>query len=149
MKFVVRYFSSLLPREHGETGELPHWVDYSIHPASKLGLHNALLAVFDRVEILQAHGGIHDCAVFVVDDGHTEKLSREMANDLFKILPRGEVKWLDIKHFLLPDQPVPPPPATPSLEAVEPAAIQLPLFEHIHTPYDDLESPPHALDIDI
>jgi hypothetical protein len=57
------------------------------------------------------------------------------------------VKWLDIKEFLLPSPPeqgaAPPEPAVP------PDAEQLPLFPHMHTPYDDLEQTPHAIDLDI
>lgn len=147
MKFVVRYCSSLLPRAAGDDGEHPRWLDYSVHPASKLGLHNALLAVYDRLEILEAHGGQFECAVFVEEGGSSEKLSGEMANNLFAALPRGEVKWLDIKQFLLPAEPG-TLPTTAEPEA-SPAAVQLPLFEHTHTPYDDLDARPHLLDINI
>jgi hypothetical protein len=28
-------------------------------------------------------------------------------------------------------------------------AEQLPLFPHVHTPYDDEAEPPHAIDLDI
>lgn len=153
MKFIVRYWSSLLPKAPGEIGEPPHWVDYSVHPASKLGLHNALLAVYDRLEILEAHGGQFECAVFVLEDGQAEKLSRDMSNNLFASLPRGEVKWLDIKQFLLPVAPETPatPANTPATTQPEsaPPVVQLTLFEHTHTPYDDLDTPTHLLDINI
>ena len=145
MKFVVRYWSSRLPEHHEPDGSL-HWIDYSVHPASKLGLHNALLTVHDRLEILQAHGGNFDCAVFVVEEGHTEPLSQKNANSLFATLPRGEVKWLDIREFLLPTHPE---PDTASDKSPSPVAQQLPLFEHVHTPYDDLEIRPHSLDVDV
>lgn len=142
MRFVVRYWSSLLPDEYRETDGRHRWVDYSIHPASKLGLHNALLAEHDRKEILAAHGGRFGCAVFVVEGGNAEELSSEAAGRLFAALPRGEVKWLDIRRFLLPARP----------DEAEPAARcgakQLPLFEHVHTPYDDLGVAPHSLDVD-
>lgn len=147
MKFAVRYWSSRLPKAPGETGGQPQWVEYSVHPASKLGLHSALLAVYDRLEILQAHGGQYECAVFVTEDGHGEKLSREMADNLFRHLPRGEVKWPDIERFLLPAQPGAPVPGR--APETRPPGGQLALFDHIHTPYDDLEMPPHMLDIDI
>lgn len=143
MKFIVRYWSTLLPKEYcGEDGK-PRWLDYSTHPASKLGLHNALLAVHDRIEILEVHGGLFECAVFLEHGDKLEKLSHEAANSMFGTLPPGAVKWLDIGNFLLP----PPPLAAPSDEQDE--AQQLPLFGHIHTPYDDDDSPPHAFDIDI
>jgi hypothetical protein len=148
MKFAVRYWSSLLPKTPGSAEEHPDWIDYSFHPASKLGLHNALMAVYDRLEILRAHGGQYECAVFVLEDGRSEKLSGEMANRLFAALPRGEVKWLDIKQFLLPPQPEAPQPTLPPVTS-PPPAVQLTLVEHTHTGYDDLETPPHQLDIDI
>jgi len=147
MKFIVRYWSSRLPVEYRGSEGQPRWLDYSVHPASKLGLHNALLAVHDRLEILQAHGGSFDCAVFVVDGENAERLAQEAANRLFASLPRGEVKWLDIGRCLLPPQPAAPPSALAS--AAPPAAQQLPLFAHTHTPYDDLEATPHAFDLDI
>lgn len=146
IKFVVRYWSSLLPDAYRGGDGTQRWVDYSVHPASKLGLHNAMLAVHDRLEILEAHGGEFDCAVFVVEDEHTEKLSQENANELFSALPRGEVKWLDIHEFVLPQNPEEPAAAETSVEP--PVSEQLPLFGHVHTPYDDLDIPPHILDVD-
>lgn len=148
MKFTVRYWSSLLPDEYRKKDGSHCWQDYSIHPASKIGLHSAMLAVHDRCEILQAHGGQFECALFASTDGGHEKLSPEAANRLFSSLPDGEVKWLDIRACLLPgrfarrasDRPA------ENLAQVE----QLPLFAHTHTGYDDLEqAPSHAIDIDI
>ncbi len=105
MKFIVRHWFSLFPDDCRKMDGLPRWVDYSVHPPSKLGLHNALLAVHDRVEILQAHGGRSGCEVVVVEGEQAEKLSQEDANALFSRLPRGEVKWLDIHDFILPAHP--------------------------------------------
>jgi hypothetical protein len=152
MKFAVRYWSSFLPKVSGEADEHPHWIDYSLHPASKLGLHNALLAVYDRLDILKAHGGQYECAIFVLENGASEQLSREMANRLFAALPRGEVQWLDIKPFLLPVKPEAPAATTPprTLPPEIPAPTEQPLpIEHTHTAYDDLDLPPHQLDIDV
>ena len=106
MKFVVRYWSSLLPNDFLERRNEPRWVDYSIHPASKIGLHNAMLAVHDRCEIMQVHGCRFECAVFVVESDISERLSQETANSLFASLPSGDVKWLDSKDFLLPVPPI-------------------------------------------
>jgi hypothetical protein len=144
MKFTVRYWSSLLPAGYRERRDERRWLDYSVHPASKLGLHNAMLAVHDRSEILEAHGCQFECAVFVTEGKSVERLSQETANALFASLPRGEVKWLDIKEFLLPSPPV----QVPAEESVA-EAEQLPLFPHVHTPYDDIANPPHAIDVDI
>jgi len=145
MKFIVRYWSSLLPDDFRESDGSPRWVDYSVHPASKLGLHNALLAVHDRIEILAAHGGQFGCDVFVADGELTEMLSQEVAYSLFSTLPRGEVKWLDIHDFLLPEHDVNSSQAEFNVSEAE----QLPLFEHGHTPYDELEIKLHVLDVDV
>ena len=147
MKFVVRSWSSLLPDAYREADGSPRWVDYSVHPASKLGLHNAMLAVHDREEILQAHGGEFGCAVFVVEGENTEQLSQQSANDLFSALPRGEVKWLDIHDFLLPLHPE--ELASSDSDTKAPVAEQLSLFGHTHTPYDDLDITTHSLDVDV
>ena len=146
MNFTVRYWSSLLPKDYRERRGTPRWLDYSVHPASKLGLHNAMLAVHDRSEILQAHGCQFECAVFVVDGESVEKLSPEAADGLFAALPRGEVKWLEIREFLLPA----PPEQPPAVKAADtaPRGEQLPLFVHTHTPYDDLDETRHVIDID-
>lgn len=152
MKFVVRYWSSLLPDEYISARDCPvagschYWVDYSIHPPSKLGLHNALLAVHDRNEVLALHGGRFECAVFVVEGDESERLSASAAEALFALLPRGEVKWLTIHDFLLP-HPSANPPADSA--AGKPAGAQLALFGHGHTPYDDLDEKPHSLDVDV
>ena len=160
MQFTVRYWSSLLPNTQRERRGTHRWLDYSVHPASKLGLHNAMLAVHDRSEILQAHGCRFECAVFVVgevvgDDvgelsgeAHAERLSPETANALFAALPSGEVKWLAIREFLLPSPPA-QSPVDVALQA-EPLPEQLPLFVHVHTPYDDLndvDDTVHTIDL--
>ena len=144
MKFIVRYWSSLIPDGFRHADGAPGWVDYSVHPASKLGLHNAMLAVHDRMEILRAHGGQFECDVFVVNGEHSERLLPEVANALFARLPRGDVKWLDINEFLLPERGADLSQAEVSVSPVG----QLPLFEPVHTPYDELEIKPHSLDVD-
>lgn len=147
MKFAVRYWSSFLPDNFRESDGSHRWVDYSVHPASKLGLHNAMLTAHDRLEILRAHGGQYECAVFVVDDDGAEKLSEETANAMFAALPRGEVKWLDIFDFLLPARV-----GSLSLSGQnggEQNSQQLALFDHVHTPYDDLDEKPHGVDVDV
>ena len=152
MQFTVRYWSSLLPNTQRERRGTHRWLDYSVHPASKLGLHNAMLAMHDRSEILQAHGCQFECAVFVVGEGvgdvvgnaQAERLSPETANALFAALPSGELKWLAIREFLLPARPVEtfaeiaPEAAAPTAKISESMPEQLPLFAHVHTPYDDL-----------
>jgi hypothetical protein len=161
MKFAVRYWSSLLPKVPGEVDEHPHWIDYSLHPASKLGLNCALLAVFDRLHILKAHGGQYDCTIFVLENGGSRQLYYKKTEDMhsnkkmYSSLPKGEIQMLDIKPFLLPVKPevpaaVPIPPATIPQSTSPPEKSPPPnVFEHTHTPYDDLDPPRHLLDIDI
>lgn len=135
--FAVRYRTQLV-------GEGVPWLEYSLHPASKLGLHNALLAEHDRIEILEARGGWFECGVFVVRHGHAEALTQEGAERLFAVLPHGNVKWIDLCRCLLPPlSELSPPPAAAA------SAPQLPLFAHTHTLYDEQEEMParHALDV--
>lgn len=136
--FAVRYRS-----EEIDGGEA--WLDYSQHPPTKLGLHNALLAEHDRIEILAARGRWFECGVFVLRHGCAEPLTQDGAEHLFAVLPPGEVKWLDLCHCLLP----PLPETLPNTRPAVPPADQLPLFPHTHTPYDELDAHPstHALDV--
>jgi len=145
MQFVVRYWSAHLPDEHREVDGTPRLVDYSTHPPSKLGLHNALLSLHDRIEILEAHGGRYECKVFVVDGDSVQMLTPEMATELFYRLPDGEVKWTYIRQFLLPLERHSPHPV-----AEEPPSHerQLQLFEYTHVPGDDVVAS-HHLDIDV
>lgn len=130
MQFAVRYWSSLLPDHHRADGE-PHWIDYSVHPATKLGLHNALLTLHDRRQVLEGHGGRYDCAVFYVEAGEEQMLTQDDAERLFGQLPHGEIRGADIREFLLP--------APPAVEqSALPPDTQLSLFEPQHSPYDEL-----------
>ena len=141
MKLAVRYWSSLLPDYRLPNGE-PRWVDYSLHPATKLGLHNALLTLQDRREILERHGCIYGCAVYIQEGEGEEMLDQKAAELLFVSLPHGEVKWLDVRNFLLePRTRV----EAPTREA-PPQAQQLSLFEHPHTPYDEITEEHHDFD---
>lgn len=144
MRFVVRYWSSLLPREFRRADGSPRLVDYSIHPPTRLGLHNALLTHHDRVEILEAQGGEFRCEVFVVEGIHTDVLTQESAISLFNRLPHGEVKWTTIREFLLPQNQVIERPAVAKEVLHE---RQLHLFESAQAPYDDKVTP-HSLDVD-
>ena len=143
MKFAVRYWSSLLPDYRLPNGE-PHWVDYSLHPATKLGLHNALLSLHDRREVLERHGGIYECAVYIQENGREKMLDQKAAERLFVSLPHGEVKWLDIRNFLLSPRPG---TKAPDREKGAPTQ-QLSLFEHTHTPYDEVAPEHHDFETD-
>lgn len=134
--FAVRYRTEAV-------GDGVPWLDYSLHPASKLGLHNALLAEHDRIEVLEARGGWFECGVFIVRHGIAEPLSEAGAERLFATLPHGNVKWIDLCRCLLP--PLVAMPESGAAAAVE----QMPLFEHTHTLYDDQAEPKghHVLDV--
>ena len=125
-------------------------VDYSVHPPTRIGLHNAMLSQNDRMEILEAHGGQYQCDVYVVEGVHAHILTQEMAIDLFNALPHGEVKWTTIREFLLPknnDAERPTPAPVPAEEVTH--ERQLHLFEGGHTPYEDKDTVTiHHLDID-
>lgn len=104
MQFVVRYWSPRLPDSYRDENGEPVPVDYSTHPPTKLGLHNALLAHHDRVEILESFDDDYLCEVYVVEGKRAQILTQEMAIRLFSQLPPGEVRWTEIRDFLLPQQ---------------------------------------------
>lgn len=142
MQFIVRYWSSVLPTEFRKADGAPRLVDYSIHPPTRLGLHNAMLSHHDRVEILKAHGGKYECEVYVVENVNSYVLTQEIAVGLFNTLPHGEVKWTTIRECLLPQ----------NKEARHPAIVekisheqQLHLFEYAYDSKDDISS--HHFDI--
>ncbi|OIQ89739.1 hypothetical protein GALL_283550 [mine drainage metagenome] len=148
MQFVVRYWSPLLPLEHREVDGTPRLVDYSTHPPSKMGLHNALLSQHDRIEILRSHGGSYQCEVFVVEGSSARALTREAAMALFRSLPHGEVRWTDIGEFLLPERRLMPHPvAIPVAMEDTAAGRQFQLFEYSREAYAEIMAP-HELDTD-
>ncbi len=144
MQFVVRYWSPSLPEEYREADGTPRLVDYSTHPASRLGLHNALLSQHDRIEILAAHGGDYACEVYVVEGDGDQLLTHQMALELFHSLSDGELRWTDIREFLLPQARRVPSPTMANIYNHE---RQLQLFEYTHDPYATNNSA-HQLDID-
>lgn len=116
-------------------------LDYSVHPPTRLGLHNAMLTRNDRVEILEAYGGEFECEVFVIEGMNSHPLTQELAVRLFHALPSGEVKWLTIREFLWPPGPPPELPESPAQSQQLAAAqisheTQLHLFEYTH-PQDE------------
>jgi len=143
MQFIVRYWSSLLPNEFRNTDGSPRLADYSIHPPTRLGLHNAMLSHHDRVEILKAHGGEYECEVYVVEGVNSHVLTQELANSLFNTLPNGEVKWTTICKCLLPQKQE---AQRPGITGEVSHDQQLRLFEYTHQPGDDASS--HHFDID-
>ena len=145
MKFAVRYWSSLFPKEARQPKGMKPWVIYSLHPPSKLGLHSAMLSMHDRLEILAAHGGEFVCALFVLEDEKIEPLPPELVDTLFSVLPKRELTWAEFESYLHPS-PIKEPESVPFIPP--PAPEPLPTIAHTHTLYDDLEPTPHILDVD-
>ena len=143
MQFIVRYWSSLLPMEYCKADGSPRLVDYSIHPPTRLGLHNAMLSHHDRIEILKAHGGQYECEVYVVEVINSYVLTQKLAISLFNTLPNGEVKWITIRECLLPQKEEVPHAAITGKISHE---QQLHLFEYTHESIGDTS--PHHFDID-
>src|SRR3989338_4398264 len=137
MQFIVRYWSSFLPNEFRNTDGSPRLADYSIHPPTRLGLHNAMLSHHDRVEILKAHGGEYECEVYVVEGVNSHVLTQELANSLFNTLPNGEVKWTTICKCLLPQKQE---AQRPGITGEVSHDQQLHLFEYTHQPGNDASS---------
>ena len=149
MQFIVRYWSSLLPIEFRKADDSPRLVDYSIHPSTRIGLHNAMLSHHDRVEILKAYGGKYECEVYVVEGTNSYVLTQEHAISLFNTLPNGEVKWIAIRKCLLPQNQVIKYPSEvhyPSITGPISHDQQLHLFEYTHVSNDN--TPSHHFDID-
>ena len=143
MRFIVRYWSSVLPMEFRKADGSPRLIDYSVHPPTRLGLHNAMLSHHDRVEILKAHGGKYECEVYVVEGINSHVLTQEVAIGLFNTLPHGEVKWITICECLLPqNQEVHHPAIAEKISHDQ----QLHLFEYTHQPDNDTSS--YHFDID-
>jgi len=150
MQFIVRYWSSILPMEFRNADGSPRLLDYSVHPPTRLGLHNSMLSRHDRVEILAAHGGHYECEVYVVDGINAHVLTQELAISLFNTLPNGEVKWVTIREFLLPqnqDVQYSPEAHHPAIAKELSHDQQLHLFEYIHE--SDGTTSTHHFDIDV
>ncbi len=133
----------MLPREFRKADGSLRLLDYSAHPPTRLGLHNAMLTRHDRVEILESYGGYFECEVYVVDGMNSQVLTEALAVSLFNALPSGEVKWTTIREFMHPQNQAEHSSAIAEQISHE---QQLHLFEYVHASDDD--SPPHHLDID-
>lgn len=144
MQFIVRYWSSLLPADFRKVDGSPRLADYSIHPPTRLGLHNAMLSYHDRMEILSAYGEQYECEVYVVEGINSYVLTQELAISLFETLPNGEVKWTTIREFLLPQNDAAHYSASHGESLHD---QQLHMFEY--TQESDEDVPTHHFDIDV
>lgn len=97
-----------------------------------------MLARNDRVEILETYGGSFQCEVYVVEGANSYVLTQDMAIRLFNTLPSGEVKWITIREFMLPN--------SQSVHGHLSHEQQLHLFEYAHA--SDVVTALHHLDMD-
>lgn len=103
MHITVRYWLATPPIPYdGHKWDDPAWIDHSTHAASRLGLHNAILAAEDRFATLRLlHPETpHGCVIFVVQEDKLHILSVHEADMLLDMLEHGEFSWETIKALL-------------------------------------------------
>lgn len=104
MQFVVKYWIGLPPVPAGDTPpqRLTGWEDHSSHPATRLGLHNAILAAEDRLSILHArHGGVpHGCDIFIIGQERNVVVSVAEAEELLELIDHGALAWKTLEALL-------------------------------------------------
>lgn len=103
MHIAVRYWLSMPPIPYdGHKWDDPAWIDHSTHAASRLGLHNAILAAEDRFATLRIlHPETpHGCVIFVVQEDKLHILSVHEADMLLDMLEHGEFSWETIRALL-------------------------------------------------
>lgn len=103
MHIAVRYWLSTPPIPYdGHKWDDPAWIDHTTHSATRLGLHNAILAAEDRFATLRLlHPETpHGCLIFLVQDDRLHILSVHEADMLLEMLEHGEFSWETIKTLL-------------------------------------------------
>lgn len=103
MQIVVRYWLAKPPIPYdGHKWDDPAWIDHSTHPATRIGLHNAILAAEDRQAALRqlhprtAHGSV----IFLVQDDESQILSIHEADLLLELFEHGEFSWETMRALL-------------------------------------------------
>lgn len=130
MQIIVRYWLTHPPlpldgRPHAPSG----WLDHSIHPPSRLGLHNAILAAEDWLSILHRKYGTtpHACDIFVEDRGKTVVLDVGEAQELYGLLEHGQLQWEMCEQVLrgaTPSEDKPLPAAAGAEDAPAPSGLR-------------------------
>ena len=103
MEFIVRYWVAIAPVPcDGHKWDDSAWISHSAHPATRLGLHNAILSAEDRLAILHRSEEVtpHGCDIFLTEGGKTVILSVHEADELLGMLERGEFCWEGLSEML-------------------------------------------------
>lgn len=103
MEFIVRYWVATAPVPFdGHKWDDSAWISHSAHPATRLGLRNAILSAEDRLAILRRMDEItpHGCGIFLTEAGKTVILSVHEAAELLGMLERGEFSCESLGEML-------------------------------------------------
>ena len=166
MEFIVRYWITTAPVPFdGHKWDDSAWISHSAHPATRLGLRNAILSAEDRLAILHRSDEFspHGCDIFLTEGGKTVILSVHEADELLGMLERGEFSWESLGEMLASqtgpdeasnlDNPFPghAPPAPEPSEASPPHALpQAGAYPGVATYFSEQELPTlHILEVDV
>ncbi len=151
MQVLVRYWLSNPPVPYGgHRRDDAAWLDHSVHPATRIGLRNAVLAAEDRLAALrQLHPGeAHGCVIFLAEDEESQVLSIHEADILSEMVEHGEFTWETLRTLVATQHrstPAPGDGAPPQQDDAEkPADTRLSAYAG--------ESPGaglHRLDVDV
>lgn len=131
MQFTVKYWTGKPPvPPAGAAPRTAGWDEHSTHPATRLGLHNAILAAEDRLSILRARCGElpHGCAIFIVGAERSVAVSVAEAEALLAGIGDAEPAWetlvarLEEKRAKAPGTPRQAAPNSPPMAAYGEAA---------------------------
>ncbi len=103
MEFIVRYWVTTAPVPcDGHKWDDSAWISHSTHPATRLGLRNAILSAEDRLAILHRtdETSPHGCDIFLTEAGKTVIFSVHEADELLGMLERGECSWESLGEML-------------------------------------------------
>ncbi len=130
MQIIVRYWLTHPPLpSDGPIQARSGWLDHSIHPASRLGLHNAILAAEDWLSILRSKYGLtpHGCDIFVDERDKTIALNLSEAQTLYNFLEHGQLQWALCEQVLrggAPSEEKPAPAAEEPEDAPAPPGLR-------------------------
>lgn len=130
MEFAVRYWIAKAPVPYdGHRWDDEAWITHSLHPPTRLGLHNAILSAEDRLAVLHRLDETtpHGCDIFLVEGENAIILSVHEADELLVMVEHGEFSMDSFRRLLstqnMPDeaeQASPPPPHHGGPHWVEP-----------------------------
>lgn len=103
MEFIVRYWVATAPVPFdGHKWDDSAWISHSTHPATRLGLRNAILSAEDRLAILYRQDEMtpHGCDIFLMEGEKIVIFSVHEADELLGMLERGEFSWESLEEML-------------------------------------------------